>query len=84
LKEGAQEPLIKSDVLRESAYREAVTKHSPGLPCFAATLGTELGNKSNPNGVVTCLVEMLKAYSNYGLETGCLLWMIQHCHSTTT
>src|SRR5437667_12128367 len=27
--------------------------HSPGLPRFAATLGTELRNDRNPNGVVT-------------------------------
>src|SRR5260370_38587871 len=42
-------------------YREAVMKHSPGLPRLAATLGTEITNDRNPNGVVTvsqtvCLV----------------------------
>lgn len=29
-------------------YREAVSEHSPGLPRFAATLGTELSNDPNP------------------------------------
>ena len=47
-----EEPLIEFDVLRESTYREAVTKHSPGLRRFAATLGTELCSGRNPNGVV--------------------------------
>ena len=40
-------------MVSDRAYREAVTEHSPGLPRLAATLGTELRNERNPNGVVT-------------------------------
>ncbi len=56
--------------------------HSPGLPRFAATLGTESRNDRNPNGVVTllgqtvCLVEMLEMYIEYGLEALFVLWLI--------
>jgi hypothetical protein len=38
-----------------ASYREAVTQHSPGLSRFAATLGTEVRNDLNPNGVVSFL-----------------------------
>jgi len=78
-----QKRLIKSKVLRESAYREAVMDHSPGLPRFAATLGTESGNDRNPNGVVTllgqtvCLVEKLEVYIDYRLEALFVLWLIR-------
>jgi hypothetical protein len=46
-------------------YREAVTEHSPGLPRFAATLGTMARNDRNPNGVVSffaktvCLIQVV-------------------------
>jgi len=61
-----------------SAYREAVTEHSPGLPRFAATLGTELSNGRNPNnGVVTVfLTQVLEPVivvpSKNVSETNCL------------
>ena len=44
-------------------YREAVTKPSPGLPRFAATLG-DGSNETNPNGVVS--VSLLKKSWRYG------------------
>ena len=48
--------LIEFDFLRISHYREAVLEYSPGLLRFAATLGTELWNSRNPNGVMTVLL----------------------------
>ena len=45
----------------DSLYREAVLEHSPGLPRFAATLGTEVRSAPNPNGVVTLRLVMFTA-----------------------
>jgi hypothetical protein len=47
----------KFDVLTDSAYRKAVTQHSPGLLRFAATMGANLRNPPlTPTGVATVLL----------------------------
>jgi hypothetical protein len=36
----------------DSIYREAVMSHSPGLPCFTATLGTKHERRQPQRGCV--------------------------------